>query len=139
MSLRFLATENFATVLAGILMAWPVAGLRPMRALRFTTLNLPRPAKGISPPFFIVFSTMLVKASRKVLAAFFSVPASLAMASIRSVRVILLTLQFLQLEPSWLKRAGFYHFPPVESSLEHNSLPGKRQPHRLAPRAWNGL
>src|SRR5262245_37373512 len=118
MSLRFLATVNFATVLAGILMAWPVAGLRPMRAFRFTTLNFPSPARGISPPFFIVFSTMRVNASRKVLAARFSVAASLAISSIRSVRVILLTLYFLRNEPKWLRCAVFYHFPQCGSSLK---------------------
>ena len=33
--LAALATRNFITVLTGILMAVPVAGLLPMRALRF--------------------------------------------------------------------------------------------------------
>src|SRR5713101_609774 len=95
MSLRFFATENFTTVLAGILMACPVAGFRPIRAFRLTTLNFPRPASGTSPPFFIVLSTMEVKPSKKVFAAFFSVPHSFAIASTRSVRVILLTRRLL--------------------------------------------
>ncbi len=42
-SLAALATRNFTTRLAGILIVAPVAGLRPMRALRFTSTSLPRP------------------------------------------------------------------------------------------------
>ena len=36
-SLAALATRNFTTRFAGILIASPVAGLRPMRAARFTS------------------------------------------------------------------------------------------------------
>ena len=42
-SLAALATRNFTTRLALIWIASPVAGLRPMRALRFTNTSLPRP------------------------------------------------------------------------------------------------
>src|SRR5579872_4561415 len=42
-SLAALATRNLTTRLAAILMVSPVAGLRPMRALRFTNTNLPKP------------------------------------------------------------------------------------------------
>ena len=44
-----LATRNFTTVLAGILMASPVAGLRAMRAGRFTFTSLPKPGRTNSP------------------------------------------------------------------------------------------
>src|SRR5437763_1054099 len=44
-SLHALATRNFTTFLAGILISCPVAGLRPMRALRLTSTNLPRPGR----------------------------------------------------------------------------------------------
>src|SRR5580692_3669959 len=44
-SLAALATRNFTTRLAGMLMGWPVAGLRPMRAARFTSTSLPRPGR----------------------------------------------------------------------------------------------
>ena len=42
-SFAALATRNFTTRLAGILMASPVAGFRPIRALRFTNTSLPNP------------------------------------------------------------------------------------------------
>src|SRR6266487_5912346 len=44
------AIRNFSTRLAGILMASPVWGLRPMRALRLTTTSFPTPGK--TKPFF---------------------------------------------------------------------------------------
>src|SRR5207302_3702123 len=42
-SFAALATRNLTTRFAAILMVSPVAGLRPMRALRFTNTSLPRP------------------------------------------------------------------------------------------------
>ena len=44
-SLAALATRNFTTFLAGILISAPVAGLRPTRALRLTRTSLPTPGK----------------------------------------------------------------------------------------------
>ena len=49
-SLAAFATRNLTTRLAGILIASPVAGLRPMRAFRFTSTSLPSP--GIVNEFF---------------------------------------------------------------------------------------
>src|SRR5882724_10005905 len=52
-SLAAFATRNFTTVFAAILIAWPVAGFLPMRALRFAFTSRPRP--GITnTPFFLV-------------------------------------------------------------------------------------
>src|SRR5579863_10304718 len=51
-SFAALATRNFTTFLAGILMAWPVAGLRPIRALRSTRTNRPNPGTTKTPFFF---------------------------------------------------------------------------------------
>src|ERR1035437_4611079 len=66
-SLAALATRNFTTVLALILMAAPVWGLRPMRALRSAFTSRPMP--GITnTPFFLV-SLMAVSASRSRKAA----------------------------------------------------------------------
>src|ERR1700757_2571955 len=45
-----LAAENFAALLAPIWIVWPVEGLRPCRAARWLTLNLPKPASATSPP-----------------------------------------------------------------------------------------
>ena len=42
-SLQSFAMRNFTTRFAGILISAPVAGLRPMRALRFTRTRLPSP------------------------------------------------------------------------------------------------
>ena len=44
-SFTALATRNFTTFLAGILIASPVAGLRPMRALRSTRTSRPMPGR----------------------------------------------------------------------------------------------
>src|SRR5512141_3363546 len=52
-SFTALATRNFTTFLAGILMASPVAGLRPMRALRSTRTSRPMPGRTVTP-FFLV-------------------------------------------------------------------------------------
>ena len=61
-SLADFATRNFTTVFALILMASPVCGLRPMRALRSAFTSRPMP--GITnTPFFLV-SFMAVSASR---------------------------------------------------------------------------
>src|SRR5437660_2641932 len=52
-SFTALATRNFTTFLAGILIASPVAGLRPMRALRSTRTRRPMPGRTVTP-FFLV-------------------------------------------------------------------------------------
>src|SRR6185503_6149513 len=52
-SLAALATRNLTTVLAGILIVSPVAGLRPMRALRLALTSLPTPGS-VNWPFFLV-------------------------------------------------------------------------------------
>ncbi|GIT04860.1 MAG: hypothetical protein CM1200mP29_02710 [Verrucomicrobiota bacterium] len=48
-SFAALATVNFTTVLAGMLIVSPVAGLRPMRALRFTSFSFPTPGNVKAP------------------------------------------------------------------------------------------
>src|SRR5271167_1177466 len=45
-----LAAENFAALLAAMLIVSPVDGFRPCRAARWLTLNLPKPASATSPP-----------------------------------------------------------------------------------------
>lgn len=50
-----LPAVNFGTFLAGILISLPVWGFRPMRALRFPTLNVPKPTRVTACPFFIPF------------------------------------------------------------------------------------
>src|SRR5215475_1638827 len=53
LSLAALATRNLTTVLAGILISSPVAGLRPLRALRLALTSLPIPGKVNAPVFFV--------------------------------------------------------------------------------------
>jgi len=44
--------ENFTVFLAGILMALPVWGLRPVRAARLPALKAPKPTRVTLSPFF---------------------------------------------------------------------------------------
>ena len=55
-SLAAFATRIFTTVLAGILIASPVAGLRPMRAFLFTRTSFPIPGR-VKEPVFLVSDT----------------------------------------------------------------------------------
>src|ERR1035438_5302047 len=48
-SFAALAARNFTTILEGILIASPDAGLRPMRALRWTRTKRPRPGIANTP------------------------------------------------------------------------------------------
>src|SRR6202163_5100150 len=68
------ATRNFTTFLAGILIGSPVAGLRPIRALRSTRTR--RPIPGITNiPFFLVSRTAIsAKLVTKVFAALVVLP-----------------------------------------------------------------
>src|SRR5579864_2007229 len=70
-SLAALATRNLTTFLAGILIASPVAGLRPMRALRSTRTSLPIPGRTNTPFFFTSLTARLERESRIVRACLF--------------------------------------------------------------------
>ncbi len=61
-SLALLAIRNFTTFFAAILIASPVAGFRPMRALLSTLTNRPIPGNTKSEFFF----TSLTATSRRV-------------------------------------------------------------------------
>src|SRR4051795_10304911 len=57
---------NFATRRAAILISEPVCGLRPLRALRCDTLNVPNPTMVTRSPFFralVMLSTMVSMAT----------------------------------------------------------------------------
>ena len=62
------ATRNFTTFLALIWIVSPVAGLRPMRALRFTRTSLPKP--GTVKPFFAFLYANAERASSAAAACF---------------------------------------------------------------------
>src|SRR5262245_14509784 len=70
-SFAALATRNLTTVLAGILIASPVAGLRPMRALRLALTSLPIPGKVKAPAFFVCATATEASSSITSFAAFF--------------------------------------------------------------------
>ena len=58
------AIRALTTVFAGILMASPVAGLRPMRAFRFCTTSFTMPGSTNSPERFSSFSASVVSSSK---------------------------------------------------------------------------
>src|SRR4030066_1918094 len=76
-SFAALATRNFTTFLAGILIASPVWGFLPMRALRFTRTSLPRP--GSVKAFFASLYASAAMSSRICTANFFLMLAFFAM------------------------------------------------------------
>src|SRR5829696_3729853 len=78
-SLAAFATRNFTTFLAGMLICSPVAGLRPIRALRFTSTSLPRP--GSVKLFFAFLYARSVTISRICTACFLVMPALSATAA----------------------------------------------------------
>src|SRR5262249_2593044 len=67
-SLTALATRNFTTVLAAILMGSPVWGFRPIRAFRFDFTNRPRPGMMNTPFFFVSFIAVSARRSRNAAA-----------------------------------------------------------------------
>jgi hypothetical protein len=80
---------NLGTFLALIFMVAPVCGLRPLRAARFETENVPKPTSVTVSPFFKVDTTAPVNASKDSFACFLVMPASLAICSINSALLIL--------------------------------------------------
>ena len=83
-SFRALPGRNFGTLAALILMDAPVWGLRPMRAARLPTANVPNPTRVTDPPLRRVVRTPPITASNARPAAAFDTSASLAMCSIIS-------------------------------------------------------
>src|SRR5581483_9183207 len=73
-SLQAFATRNLTTVLAGILISAPVAGLRPLRALRLALTSLPMPGIVKAPTFLVCASATFAISSRTSLAVFLERP-----------------------------------------------------------------
>src|SRR5262249_50799832 len=67
-SFTALATRNFTTVLAAILMGSPVWGFRPMRAFRFDFTNRPRPGMTNTPFFLVSLIAVSARCSRNAAA-----------------------------------------------------------------------
>ena len=59
-SLAALATRNFTTVLAAILMTAPLAGFLPLRSLRFDLTSRPMPGR-MKRPFCLVSFRAVVR------------------------------------------------------------------------------
>jgi hypothetical protein len=79
---------NFATRLAAILIGLPVCGLRPLRAERLATVNVPKPMSATLSPFFKVLEVTFMKASKARDASALVIFASDAIASINSALFI---------------------------------------------------
>src|SRR5581483_460519 len=73
-SLSAFAAVNRSLVRAGILIASPVAGLRPIRALAWRLRTMPRPARRRDPSLVSSRTTRLVSSSSAVLACFLVIP-----------------------------------------------------------------
>src|SRR3954471_725522 len=73
-SLRSLATRKATFFDALILIASPVAGLRPMRAGRLRTWKMPRPVTRTLLPFLRCFTTRAMNSSRAPVASFLVMP-----------------------------------------------------------------
>src|SRR5690242_18542139 len=72
-SFTALATRNFTTFLAGMLICWPVAGLRPILAFRSTRTSLPRPGTTKTPVFLTSFRAVAASDSSTCLAVLFEI------------------------------------------------------------------
>src|SRR5260370_21864646 len=92
MSFNALAGVKRSRVRAGILIASPVAGLRPIRALLLRLRKIPRPAKRSEPSFLSSRTTRPVNSSSVLLACFFVRPAFSARVAATCDCVIILLL-----------------------------------------------
>src|SRR5690606_8843068 len=77
-SFRALPGRNFGTLAFLILIVSPVRGLRPVRAARAETANVPKPTSVTVPPFLSVVLTAPIRASSERPAAALEISALLA-------------------------------------------------------------
>src|SRR5690348_16603819 len=78
-SFTALATRNFTTVLAAILMGSPVCGLRPIRAFRLDFTRRPRPGITNTPFFLVSLIAVSARCSRNAAAVLLFVSSFSAM------------------------------------------------------------
>ena len=81
LSLRALPGLKTGTFFAGILMVSPVAGLRPVRALRFTTTSLPSPGR-VNPVLASLYAISFIS-SRTAATSFLVRPVLSAVSALR--------------------------------------------------------
>jgi len=79
---------NFATLVAGILISFPVCGFLPVLALLFATEKVPNPVKVNLSPFFNAFVTALLNALMAFSADALEILASFPILAINSAFVI---------------------------------------------------
>src|SRR3954452_1360818 len=93
-ALSWLPAENFGTVLAGMVTFCPgFRGFTPVRALRFCTVNLPKPVKTTSSPLDSASLIDSSVASTAAVASFLLSPLLLATLSMNSLFVTLVLLR----------------------------------------------
>src|ERR1041384_192237 len=78
-SFTALATRNFTTVLAAILIGSPVCGLRPIRAFRLDFTRRPRPGITNTPFFLVSLIAVSARCSRNAAAVLLFVSSFSAM------------------------------------------------------------
>jgi hypothetical protein len=91
-------------------MASPVRGLRPVRAARLPTENVPKPTKVTEPFFFKVFLTAPISASSARAEAAFETSASFAICSINSVLFTYAPFKNLLMSPVSVNHCPAYSF-----------------------------
>src|ERR1039457_1316812 len=89
-SFAALATRNFTTFFAAILIAWPVAGFRPIRALRSTRTSRPIPGRTNKPFFLTSVTAVWASVSNRLLATFLVISHESAMVWTICVCVIMI-------------------------------------------------
>src|SRR5262249_8624095 len=111
-SLKALAGRRRTTVLALILMASPVAGLRPMRALRCAFTARPIPGITNLPELLASFTASLNSSSKKVETCFFDTGLSPVLTLSARCAIILDLLKGVAIEILFLLRPQFADFGP---------------------------
>ena len=110
-SFAALATVNFTTVLAGMWIVSPVAGLRPMRAFRFTSFSFPTPGNVKAPVSLVLEMAKSAKLASRSVACFLVRPFASATAvaicdfvnglSAMSLLILRVTVFFLVVMHYW--------------------------------------
>src|SRR5579863_3631914 len=103
---------NFATLRAAILMVAPVCGLRPFRALRCDTENVPKPINATRSPFFNAPVMLLTAVSIAVVACALLISQAPAILSTRSALFIVSPRRSLSC--------------PAESGRDRSSRPSEK-------------
>src|SRR3984885_7183261 len=116
-SLNAFAARKRTTVLALILIASPVAGLRPMRALRCAFTERPRPGITNFPAPFVSFMASLKNSSKKDATCFLDTGFSGVLTFSAMCAIILDLLSGFAIELLSPPRCNFFFGPGVPDAL----------------------